>query len=106
MPAGEQAVDDAHAALRGDDELGPARAASTRAVGAATVSSARTTVVPTAITRPPRRAGVDQPRGRGRDAVALGVGRLAALGRGDPGVEDDRRDRDAARPPGGDERGR
>ena len=71
--------------------------------GAATVSRARTTVVPTAITRPAR--GVDQPRGVLGDAVALGEGRLAALGRGDAGVEHERRDRDAAGDEAGDELG-
>ena len=50
------------------------------------------------MTRPPHcRVAVDQPRGRGRDAVALGVRALAALGRGHAGVQDDRRHRDALR---------
>ena len=37
--------------------------------------------------------GVDEPGGRGRDAVPLGIRRLAVLGRRDAGVERHRRDR-------------
>ena len=69
-------------------------AAPTVPSGAATDSSARTTVVPTAITRP--RAALTACGGLRRDPVALGVGRLAALERGHAGVEDQRGDLDAA----------
>ena len=56
-----------------------------------TDSSARTTVVPTATTRPPGAPGVVDPTSRGqRDPEVLGVGGLAGLQRGDPGVQQDR----------------
>ena len=78
-----QPVDGAHAALGRDR---PARSSPRRPrrspSGVATVSSARTTVVPTAMTRPPAGAvGVDARGGERGDAVALGVGPLAELER-------------------------
>ncbi len=61
------------------------------------VSSARTTVVPIAITRPPARARQARRGGRVGDLEVLGERGLVALGRRDPAVERDRRDRDPAR---------
>ena len=107
MPAGEQAVDGAQAALGRDDEARPAFAGARRCRPAsATVSSARTTVVPTAITRPPQPCTALTSRAVvSGHAVALGVRRLAELGRGDAGVQRQRRDEDAARDELGDELG-
>ena len=60
-----------------------------------TVASARTTVVPMAITRPPFcRVAPMAVGGRPRDAVALGVRALLALERRHAGVQHERRDAD------------
>ena len=54
VQAGEEAVDCPEPARRRDDECVQPSPAETVPSGCATVSSARTTVVPTAITRPPQ----------------------------------------------------
>ena len=97
VPAGDQAVDHPGRPVRAEDEVGPAARRPTRCRPVRRrVSSARVTVVPTATTRPPCRAGVlDQPRGGRGDAERLGQRRLARLQRRDPGVQGHRRDRDA-----------
>ena len=64
VQAGQEAVDRPEPALGRDDEVRPALTGVDGAVGCATVSGARTTVVPVAITRPPREMdSVDEPRG-------------------------------------------
>ena len=98
MPAGEQAVDDPHAARRGDDERGPPLPRLDAAVGARDGLQRAHDGRPDGDDAPaPAARGLDEARGRGRHAEALGVRALAALGRGDAGVQDDRRDRHAAR---------
>ena len=60
------------------------------------VSSARTTVVPTAITRPPvARAALTASAVAGGTAIWLVVGRLVRLQAGDAGVQRQRREADA-----------
>ena len=95
--AGEQAVDrPAGPARRSRRGSSIRRSATTLPSGCETVSRARTTVVPTAITRPPPLVrGVHQARRVPRNAEALRVGRLVALLRGDAGVQHDRRDEHA-----------
>ncbi len=93
VPAGEDAVDGAHAALGTDDHARPALARAHLAV-------LRGDALERAHDRgadgdhPAR--GVDRRGGAGRYAEALGVGRLPELERGDAGVEHDRGDGDAA----------
>ncbi len=85
------------AALGRDDHVGPALARVHDAPRASTTdSSARTTVVPIAITRPPFGAGlVDARRGRRRNAVPLGIRVLVRFERRHAGVQHERRDADA-----------
>ena len=93
VPAGEQAVDDAHAALGRDDEPRPALAGrrARRRLARRSPARARRSCRPRSRGR--RRARcLDEPRRRGRHAEPLGVRRLAALERRHAGVEDDRRD--------------
>ena len=101
MPAGEDPVHRAHPARRRHHQLGPS------------VPRPRPARPGIGLQRPnDRRAhgdhppsagtgGVDAPGRRRRDPVALGGGELAGLGRGDPGVQHDRRQPDA----GGDQLG-
>ena len=103
----DQAVDRAHAALGRDDELGPARRRPrTTPSASATVSSARTTVVPTAITRPPRPCtSFDEPGGRAAapdSARGTGARPPRATRRR---VQRDRGDQDAVRDELGDQLG-
>ena len=98
VPAGEQPVDRAHAALGRDDELGPAR----RRVHDAALVGRRSRARAPRWCRPRRRAarGVHRVDVRGRGAghaVALGVRHLVRFERRHAGVQQDRRDRDAAR---------
>ena len=97
VEAGEQAAHDPRGAARAEDEVGPAVVGTTRPAGAA-LSSARTTVVPTATTRrPASSAPLTSARGGGGHGEPLGLRRLVRLLARDAGVEHERRDGDAAR---------
>jgi len=104
VPAGEEAVDGADAALGRHDERRPALAGRDRAVVARRrlerADHGRADGDHPASARVRR---VDEPRRGGGDAVPLGAGRLALLERRDAGVEDDRGDGDAARDEGCDD---
>ena len=97
VPAGDQTVDSLQPTFGPDHQTRPAGLRTRTAPSARTaVSSARTTVVPTAITRPPHPCtAFDEPRGRLRHVELLGKRGLVALGRGDAGVQRDRRDQHA-----------
>ena len=98
MPAGDQAVDRRHAALGRDDELGPAvgRPAPSRRRRRRSRARARRSCRRRSTRLPPARVAAT-----GRAVAAgtrnrSGYGRLAALERRHAGVQDDRRDADAA----------
>ena len=97
MEARQQAVDDPPARSGPITSVGPAVAASTvAAVRSAADSSARTTVVPTAITRPPRpRAALTRAAVEAGTRKRSGYGASPRSSEDTPGVEHDRRDVDA-----------